>query len=45
MEGKWREVLGGTLVFQLATESIMSFSNVETKMSLATRCVPVQIAT
>ena len=45
MEGKWREIFSGYFIFQLTIESVMSFSDVETKMSLATRCVPVQIAT
>lgn len=43
--GKMERDFSGYFIFQLAIESVMSFNDVETKMSLATRCVPVQIAT
>lgn len=42
---KRREIFRGYFIFQLAIQSVMSFNDVESKMSLATRCVPVQIAT
>lgn len=42
---KMERDFSGCFIFQFALESVMSFNDVETKMSLATRCVPVQIAT